>query len=218
MPYVAPTSVSTGDVLTAARYNSDVVGNMTDHESRLISQLAAINDTYGFIVTPTSVTNGTANGGEITFSAASSVTVTGCFSSAYDNYKVTILFNASADTTLQMRMRVSGADAATNYGGYGWYYSLGGGTSGALWAQTTGQTSMRISDCSTGKAKCHFTLMAPNLAESTMASGWQYDPSNTDGGYFWGSHTTATAYDSLTIFPGTGTITGTLRIYGLQDA
>lgn len=27
MPYVAPTSVSTGDVLTAARYNSDVVGN-----------------------------------------------------------------------------------------------------------------------------------------------------------------------------------------------
>ena len=29
MPYVAPTSVSTGDVLTAARYNSDVVGNWT---------------------------------------------------------------------------------------------------------------------------------------------------------------------------------------------
>lgn len=33
MPYVAPTSVSTGDVLTAARYNSDVVGNMADLRS-----------------------------------------------------------------------------------------------------------------------------------------------------------------------------------------
>lgn len=30
MPWVTPTSVSTGDVLTAARYNSDVVGNAAE--------------------------------------------------------------------------------------------------------------------------------------------------------------------------------------------
>jgi hypothetical protein len=116
-------------------------------------------------------------------------------------------------------MRLSGSDATGGaYGGYGWFYSLGGGTSGQLWAQGSNNNSMRIADSSGGKCKTYCDINAPGIAEATMFSGWQYDPSNTDGGYWWGAHTTATAYDGFSIFPASGTITGTLRVYGYTDA
>jgi hypothetical protein len=212
MAWTTPGTATAGEVLTATRWNTDVRDNTTH-------LFNGLGDAEGFIVSPTSVVNATATGGEITFSNAATVSVNGCFSSGYDQYRLFIFVSGSADTTLQLRMRLSGTDASAGaYGGYGWYFSTGGGTSGALWSQTSSATSMRIADISGGKGKTHCTIMAPAMAEATFASGFQYDPANTDGGYWFGVHTTATAYDGFTIFGATGNITGTLRVYGVTDA
>jgi hypothetical protein len=214
MAYVVPTTFTAGSVLTAAQMN--VIGSdIVDHESRLVTAAK----TTGYIISPTTVVNATATGGSIAFSGASTVSLNGCFSSTYDNYKITILYTMSVDSTLQMRMRAAGADnSAGTYGGFCKAYSLGGGGESNLWAQTGTQTSVRIGDGSGGKCRTNFEAMAPFLAEATFLSGFQYDAGNTDIGYFTGSHNTATSFDGLTIFPASGTITGTMRVYGYQNS
>lgn len=215
MAYTAPTTHVAGETLPAADYNV-IVNDVIDHETRLVQAAK----TTGYIISPASVVNATATGGSIVFSAASSVSLNSCFTSAYDNYKVFISYSISGDSTLQLRMRVAGADnSAGSYGGFCRALSLGGGAQNDLWIQTAVQTSVRIGDGSSGKCTTSFEMMNPAIAQNTFfANGSQYDPSNTDAGIWYGAHTTATAFDGLTIFPAAGTITGTIRVYGYQNS
>lgn len=174
------------------------------------------------LINPTSVagTGVTNSGGAISFSGGTTVNVNGAFTSAFDNYKISILFNGTADSTLQMRMRLSGTDnSASTYGGYCQVYSLGGGSLITEWAQPSTSNSMRICDHSPGKCYTDFDLMAPNLAQATFAAkGSQYDSSNTGAGFWYGAHTTATAFDGFSVFAAAGNIAGTLRIYGYRNS
>jgi len=215
MAYVAPTTRSVGDAVTAADYNI-MANDVLDHESRLVTAAK----TTGYIISPSSVVNATATAGSIVFSGASTVSINGCFSSTYDNYKIFVQYAMSTDSTLQMRMRLSGTDNSSGtYGGFCKAYSMGGGSESNLWAQLGNQTSVRIGDGSGGKCFTTFETMAPAIAQATFfANGSQYDAGNTDAGYWFGSHTTATAFDGFTIFPASGTITGTIRVYGYQNS
>jgi hypothetical protein len=215
MAYVAPSTVTTLQTYTSAAHNI-IVNDIIDHETRIVQAAK----TTGYIISPASVVNATATGGSIVFSAASSVSLNSCFTSTYDNYKVVISYTMSADSTLQLRMRAAGADnSAGTYGGFCRAYSLGGGAQSDLWAQVTTQTSVRIGDGSSGKCRTSFEMMNPAIAENTFfANGSQYDPNNTDAGIWYGAHTTATAFDGLTIFPASGTITGTIRVYAYQNS
>jgi hypothetical protein len=213
MAWTTPGTAVAGDVLTAARWNTDVRDNT--NELKTIA-----DDSMGLIILPTSVVNATLTNAQITFSAASSININGCFTSSYDNYKISILFNGSADSSLQLRMRLSGTDnSAATYGGYCQVLSLGGGGLITEWSQAANNTSMRICEHSPGKCYTNFDLMAPNIAQPTFAAnGAQYDSSNTGAGFWYGAHTTATAFDGFTIFPASGTITGTMRIYGYRNS
>ena len=72
------------------------------------------------MVVPTSVAVGSGSGsvdtnGAVTFSGASSVSLNDCFSSTYQNYKIVMNLSAATSNDVQMRLRVSSTDAATNY-------------------------------------------------------------------------------------------------------
>jgi hypothetical protein len=166
------------------------------------------------LITPTSVAGSgvTLSGGQISFSAATSVSVNGCFSSAYQNYVIKCEGVASTTSQVAMRLRLSGADSATSIYIFNDMYRQNGTAGGS--ART--ETSFWIGYASTTNFSGEATIYGPQLAATTKLSslGGREDITGVETGY----HNSATAYDGMTLLPLSGNITGTMRIYGLRNS
>jgi hypothetical protein len=109
----------------------------------------------------------------------------------------------------------TGGTAATG-SDYARQYVLGVSTS-VFAGRNTGATSYDLSDVN-GKGTGEITVFNPNKAEPTSFSALSgYAVASND--LYWfstvGNHQLSNAYTGFTIFPGTGTITGQLSVYGL---
>ena len=166
------------------------------------------------LITPTSVAGSgvTLSGGKVTFSAATAVSVNGCFTSAYDNYVVKVEGVGSATLQTTFRLRLSGTDSSTGIYLFQDHYRQGGTTGGG----SRTETSFWLSYGSTTNMSGEITLFGPNLAATTkvMTAGGDETRVTVQSGL----HNAATAYDGITVLPLSGNITGTLRIYGLRNS
>jgi hypothetical protein len=156
-----------------------------------------------------------------TFSAASSVNINNCFSSTYDNYRI-IFDPSAASTTLTMsiRLRASGADNSTaNY--IRQNLNAQQATVGAV--QFTGATSWGfggVDGTYVSYNRFAFDICAPQLTRYTVAvvpslfvsTSAQYY-ANLDAYLF----NATTSFDGFSILTSTGTITGTVRVYGYRN-
>lgn len=153
-----------------------------------------------------------------TFNAVSSVSVNNCFSSTYVSYRLTLQIYGSGSTNTSIRMRVGGVDnTATEYYDRG-YYNL----TGTLTALTNSAvTSAFITNHPTGSgfpARVSIDIHGPNEAARTgIHTNW-VDTFTVLGGQTISTHAVATAYDGFTLLPASGTITGTVRVYGYRQA
>lgn len=154
------------------------------------------------------------------FSAVSSVSVNNCFTSTYANYLLKITGSASgANVNLQMRLRASGsddtnatynvqaldADSAT--------VSAGRSTSQTLWTVGLSWASAVASNTQ------ELSIFRPNESETTTFLTTYTTPLNTGfvalrGGYF----NNTTSFDGFSLLVNTGTITGTVRVYGYRNS
>lgn len=152
---------------------------------------------------------------EATGTAASEIICDDCYSSTFIDYVILCRIQTSASDSFYQN-RVSGTNAATNYN----RQLLEAQATTVGTSRATGQTSFVFTSNSNGAffqtAEAH--IFAPNLAEPT---GIQINHCRTDGGYtvpsaflIYGNHSTATAYTGFRIFPSSGTITGSVRVYG----
>jgi hypothetical protein len=154
-----------------------------------------------------------------TLSAASSLNVNSCFSSSYVNYQ--ILFNMTSATTtdyIYLKMRASGTDSSTAY--YGWL-QRNFSSSGTQPTQTS-----NVSNDSSGfqvsgglkYGRAIVDLMSPFQAVETgyfsVANVWDNTNSRTISQTWQGMHAVATSYDGFSLIPSSGTMTGTVYIYG----
>jgi len=144
----------------------------------------------------------------------SSVTVTGAFSSDYQNYRISYSGGTQNSTSnLQLRLGAS----TTGYFGflvYGVVTSatvLGAGNNNATsWSWIGGGDANQASHLA-----CD--LYGPNLAAHTKLRNGAYQDANAYGATN-GEHRVATAYTDFTIIVGAGTITGgTVRVYGYRN-
>jgi hypothetical protein len=196
---------------------SAVARTVADVYTQTQSDARFVNRNVGGLnlVIPTGATNGTvsANGAVTVGSAVSSVTVTGAFSSLYENYK--ILYTGGTKTienSIRLQLGASTTQYYSNlvYGTFGsgtvqgasdnntanWNW-VGGGDSNGCWLATE--------------------LYGPQLARYTRLVGATYGGA-TSTGYLSGLHKVATAYTDFTITPEAGTMTGgTIRIYGYNN-
>jgi len=144
-----------------------------------------------------------------------SVTISSCFSSTYDNYKITI--NGGVGTgTINLRM-VLGAtttgyyyvdmyrtyantDYSTGYANQALFGNVGGGSVNAL--------AMNVE------------IGSPNLAKRTTISSPTNVPATDAGaGILAGYLDNNTQYTAFTLSPSSGTLTGgTIRVYGYQNS
>ena len=169
------------------------------------------------IVTPTSIANSggsaSASGGAVTFTGVSSVSLNGVFTNTYSNYLVVSKGTQSADAIISARVRASGTDLTTSTYPY---QSLT--ASGASSTASNGtNSSFWFAYGSANDWWTTATIFSPQLAEKTGISAY----GGMLGGYVLTSQAAVnntSSYDGLTVFVGSGTLTGTIRVYGYKNS
>jgi hypothetical protein len=164
-----------------------------------------------------------ASAGALTFisattigSGVSSVTVSGAFSSTYDNYLITVN-GGVASTTNGLALTLG----ATSTGYYSWqvYGALGSTTvSGDSNSNTGSFPYVGGGSTETLDALCH--VFGPNTAKRTTVH-YQSSRAATTAQQFWGNGylNDATQYTAFTLTTNTGTMTGgTVRVYGYANS
>lgn len=152
------------------------------------------------------------------FTTSSSVDLSDIFSATYDNYLILGSYTPSAGADLNFRFRVGGADNSTsNYSHQnlivdGATVTAGRAASGTSGVFGTGSASVRTSFAS--------TMFNPFLTETkNYVTQTAVRPSstiytvNTSGGF-----NASTSFTGMTLIPSSGTVTGTIRIYGIANA
>ena len=173
------------------------------------------------VMTPTSIAStGTSASiganGKVSFSSCSSLSLNGVFTNSYDNYMIVMRATIGVAWSLSARLRASGTDATA--ANYTFQYLYADGTS-IVAARSSATNQFRVAYFSTPQRNGFaFYLFGPNLSQPTAArsvmasdylSAYIDDNANT--------HSLSTAYDGITFFPGTSTITGEVTVYGFNQ-
>ena len=158
------------------------------------------------------------------FSGASSVSIDGCFTGSYTNYRVVVNVTAVSAATqyFLLRLRVGGVDAsgAGTYV-YGGFFGQSGttGTGDQNGTGTAFRGVFHFGDDS--KSLSIYDIARPAVADVTPITlyGGVIETSGLGSvSLMGGGHQVATAYDGFTLFPASGTMTGIVRVFGVRDS
>ena len=152
-----------------------------------------------------------------TFTSAASVSVDNVFTATYDNYLMLIFFTASGQTGLSMRLRASGTDdTGANYQ----FQEFESQSTVNTGTRLTGQTSASLGGTGADPGSHNTTqFFAPFLSQRTGYKSESY--MTISGAYIrddYGQMTVTTSFDGFTLIPGSGTFSGTLRVYGYKNS
>ena len=154
----------------------------------------------------------------VTFSASSSIDLSDSFSTTYDHYSLQASLTSSADGDLLFRYRVSGADNSTS--NYNFQIDDVDGF-GQTIARSTGQTSGRLSAIRNGeRTSVKSELYNPFLTATKNWAGTAavITGSGTYTNRLSGGFNATTSFTGLTVYPSSGNVTGTIRIYGYSNS
>jgi hypothetical protein len=168
------------------------------------------------LITPTSVTTtgGSAtvsSTGTVSFTSASAISLNDVFSSNYTNYRLLITHSQGDANYLGFRLRVSGSDASGS--NYSRQFTRGINT--AIQANADNNTTFHvIGSGATSVASINADIFRPFETERTkiISMGFYTGFVVTMGG----DHSLSTSYTGFTLFPETGTMTGTISVYGYR--
>lgn len=174
------------------------------------------------LLTPTSVNHtGTSasisTNGSVLFTSVTALSLNGVFSADYDNYMVVCRWrNNSGLNDLNMRLRASGSDDSTaSY------------TKQNLWSDGSSVGGRRDSSFpywyrltlvgNTQRAGSVMNFYGPYLSQPTamrMVNVDGYLNAYLDDGA--GTHNQSASYDGFTFYPGGGSLTGRVAVYGMR--
>ena len=174
------------------------------------------------LITPTSIANSggssSASGGEVTFTGVSSISLNGVFTSGYDYYRIMADIGTSTTAWISMRIRVSGSDNTSSVYTQQFMVSY---TSTVTAAQSLSASSWPNILYPATANPAIFAMDLSNPAVAAYTSG-VWDAQRGDGTVSTQNgalaHASASGYDGFTLTVASGTITGTVRVYGYQNA
>jgi hypothetical protein len=158
------------------------------------------------------------------FSTQASVSVNNCFTSEFDMYRLILNVTASSAVTSHcLRWRASTVDSITGYYNGGYYArimtSIANGNANVASNAATWNMSGSTTNATTNPLFAVIDVVDVALASATKALANYINFQNDSNKYWFAeghTHSVATAYDGLTIYPSSGTMTGTLDIYGYK--
>lgn len=170
-------------------------------------------------MTPTSIAySGTSAGinadGGVDFSAVTSLSLNGVFTSDYDNYLVVLDNDGASLDAFYTRLRASGTDAsAGNYT----YQRLSAGSTSVSGARSSSQTNWRMGNLDSSQYGDTWHLYGPYLAQPTAYRVVNASPySGATLNDFAGTHSLSTSYDGITLYSATA-FTGTVHVFGYEE-
>ena len=147
------------------------------------------------------------------FSAVASQSLNNVFSATYDNYQILLDLTGSTTDGASIKLRASGTDTSTNYSRQ---YQYADNTS-ALDGRVTGQSSWGAIDyTSTTRSLVSYDIFNPFLTRATGMVGInmsKYPTAQTLAINAYGQDS-STSFDGFSIIAGSGTITGSVSVYG----
>jgi len=146
-------------------------------------------------------------------SGVSSHAVTSCFSSTYDNYRITVNGGVGSSSNTHILFQLG---ATTT--GYYWasIAASSGGTSGDSGSNAA---SWQAGDVNTDYLNLSMNIFSPNLAKYTVFDSGGFNLANGNVRFRSGYQASTTQFTGFTLIPATGTLTGgTVRVYGLQNS
>ena len=150
-----------------------------------------------------------------TFTAQASVSLNNVFSATYSNYFVSFNVTASSATVLRSRLRVSAADnTASSYVNGSIYVGVYNSQALASVNNVTATYLTLGSTSSTVGIGGTITYIAPFATQYTKATAQNVGQFLENVGCVFNA---TTSFDGFSIFPDSGTITGTIRVYGLRN-
>lgn len=156
---------------------------------------------------------------KVDFTSASTIDFSDSFSSTYDNYWLSGTFTSTDNGDLNFRYRVSGSDNSTSNYHFQLADILGTGTN---IARITSQSAGRLCGIKTGGATQSLSsfLYAPYLSKGKnwINNAAVYNDANIYINQISGGFSAATSFTGLTVYPSSGTVTGTLYIYGYKNS
>jgi len=168
-------------------------------------------------VTPASSTSALTLIATASPSGAGSVNFNSCFSSTYQNYQIQWnLIYSGAYSDADVRLRATTTDATTNYN----FQFMTVRSTTVASNRSTSQSQWTVGGMrDNGRAYGIVNISNPFAAAATSYIASSQDPVDSAGLDFrCGSNTNSTSYDGLTFFVGSGSFTGTIRIYGVQNS
>ena len=203
---MALTTFVAGNVLTAAQLNDS---------------FAAVGGARAVVLTSVTVTGAGSSGsvgtnGTVTFGTAATVSLNGCFSSSFRNYLVICdMTYSTTGVNGQMRMRAAGTDnsAANSYIRQQLYATST--TVGA--SRTTSNEWASVFSGSSGyTAGWMAVFYRPFLTDLSSVQTTVMDTqSGAQVDVCTGTHNVSASYDGFSFYPNSGTISGTVTVYGL---
>jgi len=180
--------------------------------------------TTGEVLTASDTNTYLANSGLVyitsnTFSGSTGVELSNCFTTTYDNYFATLTWYGSVSTNLQTQYMTgtNTKDIATTYNRYGFYWtsSINNFNQNANASEFIGNHGTNSVDFSTAS----INIFRPNVSGVRTSS--IVDSLSADSGllaHLANVKATTTSYTGLYIFPASGTMTGTVSVYGYRKA
>jgi hypothetical protein len=156
-----------------------------------------------------------------TFTTSSAVNINSCFSSSYQNYRVIVdVTSASASATqLAVKFRASGTDSSSDY--YSWGMEPNAGSDTVFVARGANISNGIVGYQGANGTKAGMDVFAPFASTRTFFttnySSITAAPLNIVG-FSNGCHNVSSSYDGISIIAASGTITGTIRIYGYANS
>ena len=155
------------------------------------------------------------------FTTVSSHSVNNCFTSTYQNYYLILnISGASADTVdVSIKLRASGTDTSTNYAQQR-VYAIN--TTVGADANPAGTSAFYITSIDKDfptTPLSEITIANPQAAAvSSMISQSLWHTTNLNWNAMTGIQNSTTQFDGFTISVSGGTMSGTIRVYGLQNS
>jgi hypothetical protein len=156
------------------------------------------------------------------FTTQSSVSIDSIFSATYDNYVLVINVLTSANEQIRMRYRASGANDTTS--NYRWHMQFSSSSSTSYVGLASATESYNLIASSEGTVSSHainLNVFSPFLSENTKFLGLQNGSGPSGGGPIvggsvHGQFVTTTSFTGFSFYVGTGTMTGTIKVYGYK--
>jgi len=151
------------------------------------------------------------------FSASSGLDIDNIFSDTYENYLVTISAHSSSNADLYLRGRYSTTTETGSFYSYGW---AGVDASGSAVAIASSLNDKLYFNVSSGAGADNpmlssLTFFRSSGSKKLILSGSAYNYLQERGYGGGGTIKTSQTWTGLNLFPSTGTITGTITVYGL---